>query len=251
MTMVDWLVTEQLVEIFRDARSERPGLNAELVVEAEHAEPGRLAGAGTSVRIDTTSGGVLLVTPKRIVRLTGDLSSDLVSYDSLVGYDWISPDVTKKVALKDAHYDRLYLYSRNAPPVVLDHLGPAVYPLMKFLGRVLEYRSQKVLLRKLDPDVIDVLGRCLRATVGTSLFTDDDLRRLFRRDRVTLELLSGMWPQMNLASPDLLDLLQCIVRQLTLRTERDPELLRRETGADATRLKAALEVFRRVVTGEV
>ncbi|NIQ56311.1 MAG: hypothetical protein GWN85_23425, partial [Gemmatimonadetes bacterium] len=59
MTMVDWLLTEQLVDIFRAARAKRPELNAELVVRAEHAEPGRLAGAGTSVRIDTTSGGAL------------------------------------------------------------------------------------------------------------------------------------------------------------------------------------------------
>ncbi len=124
-------------------------------------------------------------------------------------------------------------------------------PLMRFLGRVLEYRSQKVLLRKLDPEIVDVLGGCLRAAAGASLFTDADLGRLFRRDRESLVFLSGMWPKMNLASPDLLDLLERVVRELTSRTEHDPELLRRETGADATRLKAALEVFRRVVTGEV
>ena len=42
---------------------------------------------------------------------------------------------------------------RDSPPIVLDKLGESVYPLMTFLGRVLEFRSQKVLLRKLDDDV--------------------------------------------------------------------------------------------------
>ena len=34
MTMVDWLLTEQLVEIFRAAQAKRPELNAELVASA-------------------------------------------------------------------------------------------------------------------------------------------------------------------------------------------------------------------------
>jgi len=45
--MVDWLLTEQLVEIFREARAKRPELNAELIGRSPHAEEDILAGAGT------------------------------------------------------------------------------------------------------------------------------------------------------------------------------------------------------------
>ena len=122
---------------------------------------------------------------------------------------------------------------------------------MTFLGRVLEYRSQKVLLRKLDDDVIDVLGRCLRATVGPSFFTDADLKRLFRRDRESLEILAVMWPKMNLAAPELLDLLERVVRELIERGQGRPELLDAELGARPERIEISLELFRRVVSGEV
>ena len=56
MTMVDWLLTEQLVEIFRQARTKRPHLNVELEAHSPHGEEDVLAGAGVAVRIDTTDG---------------------------------------------------------------------------------------------------------------------------------------------------------------------------------------------------
>src|SRR5512134_1837132 len=109
MTMVDWLLTEQLVQIFRDAKAKRPDLNVELEARSPHGESDVLAGAGTVVRIDATDGGAYLLTPRRLRRLVGDDAYDMATYADLVGYDWISPEMSEKVALKDEHFDRLYL----------------------------------------------------------------------------------------------------------------------------------------------
>ncbi len=251
MTMVDWLLTEQLVEIFQEALRTRPGLNAELVARSPHGEEGVLAGAGTAVRIETTGGGRYLVTPKRIARLVGDDAHDLVAFSELVGYDWITPEMSRKVALKDEHYDRLYLYPRDAPPLVLDHLGEAVYPLMTFLGRVLEYRSQKVLLRKLDQDLVDTLGRCLVAAVRGPFFSDEELSERLGRTRKSLRVIAGMWPRMNLAAPDLRELLARLTEELVARADDDPEAWEEWIGASPENVEAAFEVFRKVSTGEV
>lgn len=249
--MVDWLLTEQLVEIFQEARAKRPALNAELEARSEHGEPEVLAGAGTAVRIRATDGGELLVTPKRIARLVGERAADLVVFSDLVGYDWISPEMSEKVELKDDHYDRLYLYPRETAPIVLDRLGDAVYPLMTFLGRVLEYQSQKVLLRKLDDDIVERLGRCLHAAAEGPFFSDDELGELFRRGRQSMQVIAGMWPRMNLAAPDVLDLLERVVEALVERSADDPEAWDRWIDASPTQLEAAVEVFRRVSEGEV
>jgi hypothetical protein len=251
MSMVDWLLTEQLVENFQNALRRKPHLNAELEARSAHGEPDVLAGAGTAVRIDATDGGELLVTPKRIARLVGDHAANLVTFSDLVGYDWISPEMSEKVALKDEHYDRLYLYTREAPPVILDRLGEAVYPLMAFLARVLELQSQKVLLRKLDDDVVEQLGRCLSAAADGPFFTDDELRNLFRRGRDSMRIIAAMWPRMNLAAPDVHDLLDRLVRALIEREGGGGEAWSRWIGATPTQLAAALEVFRRVSAGEV
>ena len=173
MTMVDWLLTEQLVEIFQEAVAKRPFLNAELVARDPLGEEGVLAGAGTAVRIEARDGSAFLVTPKRVARVVSDQAHDLVAFPDLVGYDWISPEMSEKVALKDEHFDRLYLYPRASTPIMLDKLGEAVYPLMTFIGRVVEYRSQKVLLRKLDDDVVELLGRLL-LTASRGPFFDDE-----------------------------------------------------------------------------
>lgn len=251
MSMVDWLLTEQLVEIFREARVKRPDLNAELVAKSVHGEPEVLAGAGTAVRVHATDGGELIVTPKRIARLVGDQAADLVVFTDLVGYDWISPEMSEKVALKDEHYDRLYLYPREAPPIMLDRIGDAVYPLMTFLGRVLEYQSQKVLLRKLDDDVVQLLGRCLRAAAEGPFFTDAELVDLFRRSRKSMQIVAGMWPRVNLAAPDVLDLLDRLVRALLDRAAGHEKDWSEWIGASAEQLDAALEVFRLVSEGRV
>lgn len=249
--MVDWLLTEQLVEIFQEAERTRRGLNAELVARSPHGEEDVLAGAGTAVRIEATDGSRYLVTPRRLARVVGDAAYDMVIFTDLVGYDWITPEMSEKVALKDDHYDRLYLYPRAAPPIVLDRLGEAVYPLMTFLGRVLEYQSQKVLLRKLDDDVVDTLGRCLLAATRGPFFTDEELTELFGRSRASMRVITGMWPRMNLAAPDLRELLGRLTEALVERREDHPGAWREWIRVDAGNVRASFEVFRRVSTGEV
>jgi hypothetical protein len=251
MSMVDWLLTEQLVEIFREAKAKSPELNAELIGRSPHAEEDILAGAGTAARVDATNGATFLITPKRIARLVGEQASDLVLFPELIGYDWISPEMSEKVALKDEFYDRLYLYPRGKPPIRMDALGPAVYPVMSFLARVLEYQSQKVILRKLDDDVVETLGRVLTAVVKGPFFTDADLMKLFRRDRRSLEVLSVMWPRMNLAAPELSDLLQRAVRELVERRPGDEAAWIDWVGEEPARLETAVDLFGRVAGGEV
>jgi len=251
MSMVDWLLTEQLVEIFREATEKRPDLNALLEAHDPHGEEDVLAGAGTAVRIDATDGSVYLVTPRRIARVVSDAAHDLVTFTELVGYDWITPEISEKVAQKDDHYDRLYLYPRAAPPIVLDRLGEAVYPLMTFLGRVLEFRSQKVLLRKLDDDVVETLGRCLLAAVRGPFFSDDELRALFGRGRESMRVIAGMWPRLNLAAPDLRELLVRIDEELIARAEDYPEAWDEWIQDPPEKVEAAVEIFRRISTGEV
>lgn len=251
VTMVDWLLTEQMVEIFRDAQAKRPDLNAELVARSPHGEEDVLAGAGTAVSIDATDGSAYVVTPRRLARVVSETAHDLVVFTELVGYDWITPDVSEKVAQKDEHFDRLYLYPRDAPPIVLDRLGEAVYPLMTFLGRVLEYRSQKVLLRKLDDDLIETLGRCLIAAARGPFFTDQELSKLFARGRESVRVIAGMWPRMNLAAPDLRELLVRLGEELIARAEEDPEAWDEWIQDPPEKVEAAVEIFRRISTGEV
>ena len=251
MTMVDWLLTEQLVQIFRDAKAKRPDLNVEIEARSPHGEDDVLAGAGTAVRIDTTDGGVYLLTPRRLMRIVGDDAYEMVTYSDLVGYDWISPEMSEKVALKDEHFDRLYLYPRSEPPITLDHLGQAVYPLLTFFARVLEYQSQKVLLRKLDEDVVALLGRCLAAAARGPFFSDAELTSLFGRSRESMQVVAGMWPRMNLAAPDLRELLRRVAEELIARGDPDSHLWRERIAASPQQLEAAVEVFRRVSTGEV
>lgn len=251
MTMVDWLLTEQLVEIFRGGLEKRPGLNAQLVAHDPHGEEDVLAGAGTSVRIEARDGSAYLVTPKRMARIVDTAAYDLVSFVDLVGYDWISPEMAEKVALKDEHYDRLYLYPRSEPPIVLDRLGDAVYPLMTFLARVLEYQSQKVLLRKLDDDVVATLGRCLLAVSRSAFFTEAELIERFGRGRESLQVVAGMWPRMNLAAPELRELLVSVAAALMERAEVEPDLWTEWIQVSPKNLEASIEVFRRVSTGEI
>lgn len=251
MTMVDWLLTEQLVEIFQDGFEKRPGLNAELVARDPHGEEDVLAGAGTAVRIDARDGSAYLITPRRLARIVDSAAFDMITFSDLIGYDWISPEMSEKVEQKEEHYDRLYLYPRAAPPIVLDRLGDAVYPLMTFLGRVLEYQSQKVLLRRLDDDVVDTLGRCLLAAARSDLFSDEELLSLFRRGRESMQVVAGMWPRMNLAAPDLRELLTALADALIARSEGRPDAWIDWVQVSPEQLRAHVEVFRRVSTGEI
>jgi hypothetical protein len=251
MTVVDWLLTEQLVQIFREAKAKDPALNAELEARSPHGEDDVLAGAGTAVRIDATDGAVYLLTPRRLARVVGDDAYPMLTLADLIGYDWISPEMSKKVAEKKDHYDRLYLYPREAPPITLDHLGKAVYPLLAFFARVLEFQSQKVLLRKLDDDVVDVLGRTLRAAAEGAFFEDAELKALFGRSRESMQVVAGMWPRMNLAAPELRELLGSVARELESRVDPGSAAWQEWIGASPEKLEAAVEVFRRVSTGAV
>ncbi len=203
------------------------------------------------MRIDATDGGVYLLTPRRLLRIVGDDAHGMVTYSDLVGYDWISPEMSEKVALKDEHFDRIYLYTRAEPPITLHHLGDAVYPLLTFFARVLEYQSQKVLLRKLDEDVVATLGRCLSAAASGPFFSDGDLANFFGRSRESMQVVAGMWPRMNLAAPELRELLGRAAAELIARVDPDAQAWREWLGASPQRLEAAVEVFRRVSTGEV
>jgi hypothetical protein len=249
-TLLDVLLTEQLVTIFRDAMRKRVNLNATLVPDPAR-EVDLLGDGGTAVRISTRADGSLLVSPRRIVREVGAMVSDVAAFTELVGYDWISPDLSEKVRLKDDHYDRLYLHLQGSEQVVLDGLGPAVYPLMTFLGKVLELRSQKVLLRGLDDSVSDVVDRCLRASVEGPFFTDEELQELFAQDRPSLSILAGMWSRMNLAAPDLHRTVTGVMEMLLERRSRFPEAWDEWMGIPPSRVEGALEVFRRVVGGEL
>ncbi|MDX1493218.1 MAG: hypothetical protein R3253_04020 [Longimicrobiales bacterium] len=249
--MVDWLLTEQLVEIFQEAEATREGLNAHLVARSPHGEEDVLAGAGTAVRVQATDGSEYLVTPRRLARIVGEGAHDMVTFSDLVGYDWITPEMSEKVAQKEAHYDRLYLYPRDAPPIVLDRLGEAVYPLMTFLGRVLEFQSQKVLLRKLDDDVVDTLGRCFLAAIKGPFFTDRELSQLVGRSRSSLRVVAGMWPRMNLAAPDLRELLRRLTESLVERSGSHPEAWDEWIQVPPENVEASFEIFRKVSTGEV
>jgi len=251
MTMVDWLLTEQLVQIFREAKSKRPELNVELEARSPHGEEDVLAGAGTAVRIDATDGGVYLLTPRRLRRIVGDDAYTVLTYSDLVGYDWISPDMAEKVDQKSAHYDRLYLHPRAGKPIVLDHLGRAVYPTLKFFAHVLEYRSQKVLRRKLDEDLLKLLGRCLAAASEGPFFSDNELEALFGRSRQSMQIVAGMWPRLNLAAPELPQLLSRIAAELTRRIDPESGEWTEWIGGTPEQVTTAAEVFRRVSMGEV
>ncbi len=251
VSMVDWLLTEQLVEIFQEAEATRERLNAHLVARSPHGEEDVLAGAGTAVRIEATDGSHYLVTPRRVARVVGAAAHNLVTFTDLVGYDWITPEMSEKVAQKDEHFDRLYLYPRDAPPLILDRLGEAVYPLMTFLGRVLEYQSQKVLLRKLDDDVVDTLGRCFLAAIHGPFFTDEELSSVIGRSRASLRVIAGMWPRMNLAAPDLRELLGRLTSELVRRSAVDAAAWEEWIQAPPRNVEAAFEIFRKVSTGEV
>jgi hypothetical protein len=121
---------------------------------------------------------------------------------------------------------------------------------MTFLGRVLELQSQKVLRRKLDDDVVERLGRCLRAAADGPFFTDQELADLFRRSRESMRIIAGMWPRLNLAAPDVLDVLERVVAALVERAD-DERAWEEWIGASPTQLEAAVEIFRRVSEGEV
>ncbi len=250
MPLLEVLLSEHLVEVFLEAARQGTGLNAELLPQSPEGVEDLLGGRSAVVRVQRTTGGSLMVTPRRIVLEEGAAMSDLVVFSDLVGYDWISPELSDKVRLKDEHYDRMYLYLQGERTVVLEGLGPSVYPLMAYLGKVLELRSQKVLLRRLDDDEVEVISRCLRAAAEGPFFEDDELDTLFAQDRAGMRILAAMWSRMNLAAPDLHRAVVSIMEMLLERQPRFPDAWDEGVGTNPERVRVALQAFRVVASGE-
>lgn len=227
MTLLDVLIHEQLREVFVEARRRGRGENARLVGEATTDAADVFDGRGTAVRITTTDGRSLVVTPRAVLLEGGEGTAPLADFTELVGYDWISEEMADKVAEKPDHYDRLYLHLQGERTVLLDNLGDAVYPLMTFFGKVLELRSQKVIRRRMEGEVADVVSACLRAAVEGPFFSDAELVHLFEQDRASLTVLAGMWTRMNLAAPDLRRRVGTVMEMLL---ERGGVIPRRGTG---------------------
>lgn len=250
MTLIDVLLHEQLRDIFVEARRTGRGLNAHLL---DHHPPGveeLFGGRGAVVRLETTAGGSYLITPRSIVREGPAGPDEVVAFEALVGYDWISEDLAAKVEEKDEHFDRLYLHLQGERTEVLDDLGDAVYPLMTFLGKVLELRSQKVIRRRMEPEVADTISRALRAAVEGPFFADAEFETLFEQSRASLTILAGMWDRMNLAAPDLRRTVESVVEMLLQRRSDHPEAWVRMVGRDPDAVRAALADFSRSVAGE-
>lgn len=245
-TLLDVLLTEQLLEVFRAAGRKNPRINAELVRDPS-GDADIVGDGGTAVRITIRDHGSLLVTSRGVTREVGEGWATLVGWEELVGYDWISRDLAEKVRLEAEHYDRLYLLLRDSREVVLEGLGASVYPLMAYLGKVLELRSQKLLLRRLDPDVVALVTRCLEAAVRGPFFADDELAELFEQDRASLRVVAAMWSRMNLAAPELGRTVGGVMEMLLQRREEHPQAWEEWVGAPPERVRGALEVFRRVV----
>lgn len=245
-TLLDVLLTEQLVEAFGAAGRRDPELNATLIRDPSR-DADILGDGGTAVRIGTLDGRSLLVTARGVAREVGERRETLAGFEELVGYDWISRDLARKVELQAEHADRLYLVLRGSREVVLDRLGPAVYPLMAYLGKVLALRSQKLVLRQLDPEVVALVSRCLRAAVEGPFFTDEELVDLFEQDRASLVVVAAMWSRMNLASPDLARTVTGVLEMLLQRRDRHPEAWDARVAATPDRVTGALEVLRSVV----
>jgi hypothetical protein len=107
------------------------------------------------------------------------------------------------------------------------------------------------LLRRLDEDVVSLVYRCLHAAAEGPFFTDEEVEALFGQDRGSLRVVAAMWPRMNLASPDLRRTVVGVVEMLLRRRQALPEAWEAWVSTPPDRVQAALEVFRRVVEGEV
>lgn len=248
-TLLDVLLTEQLVHAFRDAGRRNPALNAALV--RDPSGEGDVSGqGGAAVRIATAAGESILVTARRISREVGVERTELAAFQDLVGYDWISRELSEKVHLRDRHEGRVFLLLRGSREVVVDGLGPAVYPLMAFLGQVLSIRSEKLLFRQIAPDVAALVSRCLDAAVRGPFFTDEELGELFEQDRASLEVVAVMWSRMNLASPELGRTVVGVLEMLLQRRQAHPAAWVDLVGAPPGQVEGALAVFRAMVDGQ-
>ncbi|NNL29835.1 MAG: hypothetical protein HKO77_02365 [Gemmatimonadetes bacterium] len=66
-----------------------------------------------------------------------------------------------------------------------------------------------------------------------------------------MRVVAGMWPRMNLAAPELRELLGRLTRELAERSADDPAAWEEWIQVPASNVEAAFEIFRKVSTGEV
>jgi len=240
--LLDILLLEQLEDSFRQAGRKGP-INAEFATDPTgEGDPG--GRGGLAVRIDPREGASLLVTARGIHREVDGSWAPWVSFTELVGYDWISRDLSAKEGLREEYSDRIFLLLRGAREVVLTGLGAAVYPLMVYLGKVLELRSRKLVLERLDPGTVEAIARTLNAAAEGPFFTDDELGPLLDQDRPSLQVVAAMWNRMNLFSPELGRTITGVLEMLLQRRELHPEAWGRRVGLPAGALADALADFR-------
>jgi len=115
---------------------------------------------------------------------------------------------------------------------------------MTFLGKVVELTSEKVLLRRMDPEVVELLGSCIEAAALGPFFPDREMKERFGRDRGSMQVLAHMWPGLNLASPELERMLSRVVRHMVEIRASDPDLWEEWIEATPEQVQAALAVFR-------
>ena len=102
--------------------------------------------------------------------------------------------------------------------------------------------------RAVDRDTGEAVAlKLLRPDAAAS----DELVERFGRTRESMAVVARMWPRMNLAAPDLRELLVDLGATLVERAETEADAWREWIGGTPDRLRAAVEVFRRVSTGEV
>lgn len=186
---------------------------------------------GRAVRIERPEAGALVLTPRGLHGEQADGSLVPVArWEELVGYDWICRDLDEKVRLRDRFGDRIFLVLRESREVVLDGLGSAVFPLMAFLGKVLEIRSRKLVLEHLTDEEVDLISRSVAGAAEGGYFEDSELPGFFEQDRDSLRVVAGLWTRMNLLSPDLARTLIGVLEMLPQRRDRDPADWRRRFG---------------------
>ena len=66
-----------------------------------------------------------------------------------------------------------------------------------------------------------------------------------------MQVVAGTWPRMNLATPDLQELLRRVAEELIAQGDPESQHWREWIVASPQQLEAAVEVFRRVSTGVV
>ena len=81
----------------------------------------------------TPAGSPITVTDLRLIR-DGET---LVRYEDLQHCIWIDRDRETKLKLKVTHFQRIILERKDGSELILDGLGQAVFPLLKFFWFVL------------------------------------------------------------------------------------------------------------------